>query len=107
MGRVEPQGGNWAMKLDGKTILITGSTVGVGRKVALELGAAGATVLIHGRNHERAESVVDEIARRGGKAVFYPADLSSLERVHRLASAVIENHDRLHVLINNAGIGTA
>src|SRR5712671_5954275 len=96
-----------AMNLTGKTTLITGSTDGVGRHVAGELAAAGATVLIHGRSRERAEAVLDDIRKRGnGSAVFYPADLSSLAQVRDLAAAVRRDHDRLDVLVNNAGIGS-
>jgi NAD(P)-dependent dehydrogenase (short-subunit alcohol dehydrogenase family) len=92
----------------GKTILVTGSTDGVGRKVALELATAGATVLIHGRDRPRGEAVL-AAARQAGNpsAMFYPADLSSLAAVRELAAAVRRDHDRLDVLINNAGIGSA
>jgi NAD(P)-dependent dehydrogenase (short-subunit alcohol dehydrogenase family) len=89
-----------------KTVLITGSTDGVGRKVALELGKLGANVLLHGRNAQRAEETADEIRKGGGSATFYPADLSSLAEVRALAAAVARDHARLHILINNAGIGT-
>jgi len=95
------------MDLQGKTILITGSTDGVGRQVARELAAAGAKVLIHGRNKERAEAVLADIRKRGNHgAVFYPADLSSLAQVRDLAAAVRRDHGRLDVLVNNAGIGS-
>jgi NAD(P)-dependent dehydrogenase (short-subunit alcohol dehydrogenase family) len=89
-----------------KTVLITGSTDGVGRKVALELGKLGANVPLHGRNARRAEETADEIRKAGGRAKFYPADLSSLAEVRVLAAIVTKDHARLHVLINNAGIGT-
>jgi NAD(P)-dependent dehydrogenase (short-subunit alcohol dehydrogenase family) len=95
------------MASQGKTILITGSTDGVGRHVALELATVGATVLIHGRNRERAESLLGEIRKRGNNAAaFYQADLSSLSEVRGLAAAICKDHERLDVLINNAGIGS-
>jgi NAD(P)-dependent dehydrogenase (short-subunit alcohol dehydrogenase family) len=95
------------MNLDGKTILITGSTDGVGRRAALMLGSMGATVIVHGRDRARAEEVLEELDRNGSPgSVFYPADLSSFAEVHSLADAVRTNHDRLDVLINNAGVGT-
>src|ERR1700694_1386760 len=60
------------MKMDGKTVLITGSTDGVGRYVATRLASAGAKVLIHGRNEERAKTLADEIRQEGrGEAVLY------------------------------------
>jgi NAD(P)-dependent dehydrogenase (short-subunit alcohol dehydrogenase family) len=94
------------MSMRDKTALITGSTDGVGRRVAIELGKRGANVLVHGRNAERAQAVIHEIDKGGGRAAFYPADLSSLAEVRALAAAVARDHDRLHILINNAGIGT-
>jgi NAD(P)-dependent dehydrogenase (short-subunit alcohol dehydrogenase family) len=94
--------------LKGKTILVTGSTDGVGRYVAGKLGAAGARVLVHGRDRERGQSVVETIRRAGNDtAVFYAADLSSLAEVRKLAALIRDNHKRLDVLINNAGIGSA
>jgi NAD(P)-dependent dehydrogenase (short-subunit alcohol dehydrogenase family) len=95
------------MASQGQTILITGSTDGVGRHVALELATVGATVLIHGRSWERAESLLGEIRKRGNNAAaFYQADLSSLSEVRGLAAAICKDHERLDVLINNAGIGS-
>jgi len=95
------------MASQGETILITGSTDGVGRHVALELATVGATVLIHGRSRERAESLLGEIRKRGNNAAaFYQADLSSLAEVRELAARIRKEHERLDALINNAGIGS-
>jgi len=87
----------------GKTALVTGSTDGLGRAVALELAARGASVIVHGRSVERGHQVVDQIEADGGEAVFHAADLASLEAVRRLADTVLEGHDDLHILVNNAG----
>src|ERR1700676_1241724 len=95
------------MNMDGKTVLITGSTDGVGRYAATRLAAAGAKVLIHGRDQARAETLVDEIKRAGHAApTFYQADLSSLAGVRQLAQSVIAGHRRLDVFVSNAGIGS-
>ena len=95
------------MKMDGKTVLITGSTDGVGRYVAAKLAAAGAKVLIHGRDKERAKTLVDEIRGQGHiEPIFYQADLSSLAGARQLAEAVLAGHKRLDVFISNAGIGS-
>ncbi|HEU0081415.1 MAG TPA: SDR family NAD(P)-dependent oxidoreductase, partial [Bradyrhizobium sp.] len=95
------------MNMDGKTVLVTGSTDGVGRYVAGKLAAAGATVLIHGRDENRAKTLVDEIKRAGrGDAIFYQADLSSLAGARQLAHAVRADHRRLDLFISNAGIGS-
>ena len=95
------------MNMDGKTVLVTGSTDGVGRYVAAKLAAAGARVLIHGRDKARAKTLADEIKREGrGEAAFYPADLSSLSGARQLAEAVLADHRRLDLFISNAGIGS-
>src|SRR4051812_37588326 len=95
------------MKVNGKTVLITGSTDGVGRYVAAKLASAGARVLIHGRDTARAKTLADEIKQDGrGEAVFYQADLSSLAGARRLADLVVAENDRLDIFISNAGIGS-
>jgi NAD(P)-dependent dehydrogenase (short-subunit alcohol dehydrogenase family) len=93
--------------MHGKTVLVTGSTDGVGRYVAAKLAAAGAKVLIHGRDQDRAKTLADEIRQAGyGEAAFYQADLSSLAGARQLAEAVLADHKRLDVFISNAGIGS-
>jgi NAD(P)-dependent dehydrogenase (short-subunit alcohol dehydrogenase family) len=78
------------------TILVTGATDGLGRAVARELASRGASVLVHGRDAERAEAAAEEI----GAAGTYLADFSSLAQVRALADELPE----LDVLVNNAGI---
>ena len=95
------------MTAKGKTILVTGSTDGVGRHVAGRLGADGARVLVHGRDRARGEALVEQIGKAGGEALFLKADLASLAEVRKLADAVRRESDGLDVLVNNAGIGTA
>jgi NAD(P)-dependent dehydrogenase (short-subunit alcohol dehydrogenase family) len=95
------------MDVNGKTILITGSTDGVGRYVARQLAARGAKVLIHGRDAARAKALAEDIKRDGhATPTFYQADLSSLSDARQLASAVIADHARIDVFISNAGIGS-
>jgi NAD(P)-dependent dehydrogenase (short-subunit alcohol dehydrogenase family) len=89
--------------IDEQVILITGATDGLGRALAGELAAAGATVLVHGRNEERGAEVLREL---GNSARFYRADLASLDEVRRLAEEVLAGEPRLDALVNNAGIGT-
>ena len=90
-----------------KTALVTGATDGVGRVVAKALGKDGWRVLAHGRDKARGESLGKEIEQAGGKATFLSADLASLAEARRLAGEVRKATDRLELLINNAGIGTA
>lgn len=95
------------MDMAGKTVLITGSTDGVGRYVASRLAADGAKVLIHGRDAARAKILIDEIVKAGHAApAFYQADLSSMAGTRQLAEAVKRDHERLDVLVSNAGIGS-
>jgi NAD(P)-dependent dehydrogenase (short-subunit alcohol dehydrogenase family) len=86
--------------------LVTGSTDGLGRAVALALAASGFEVLIHGRDARRGSELVRQIRGQGGSAAFHRADFASLAAVRALADSVRGAHDRLHLLINNAGIGT-
>lgn len=89
---------------DQRVVLITGSTSGLGREVALALGADGAHVIVHGRNAERGGAVVDSIVALGGSARFYGADFARLGEIAALADQIRADYDRLDVLVNNAGI---
>ena len=88
------------------TVLVTGATDGLGRRVARELAGMGATVLLHGRNPERLEATLEELRGETGseKLGSYLADLSSLGEVRGLAERVLSEQDRLDVLVNNAGV---
>jgi NAD(P)-dependent dehydrogenase (short-subunit alcohol dehydrogenase family) len=88
-----------------KIALVTGSTDGLGHCVATRLALDGVHVLIHGRSTERAASLMRVIQNAGGKSTFYQADLSTLAGVRSLASAVALKHNKLDLLVNNAGIG--
>jgi NAD(P)-dependent dehydrogenase (short-subunit alcohol dehydrogenase family)/ABC-type Mn2+/Zn2+ transport system ATPase subunit len=85
--------------------LVTGSTDGLGRELALRLGGAGYHVIVHGRNEERGRAVVSEIESRDGSASLVLADLGSMTQVRQLAATVLRDYDRLDLLVNNAGIG--
>ena len=88
------------------TILVTGATDGLGKRVALKLAGTGAAVLLHGRNKGRCESTLEEIRKDTGseKLHSYLADFSSLGAVRGLAERILSEHDRLDVLVNNAGL---
>src|SRR6516165_4637372 len=95
------------MNMAGKTVLITGSTDGVGRYVAAELAKQGARVLVHGRDATRGKTLVDDMTKAGHPApIFYRADLASLAGARQLAAAVAADHKKLDVFISNAGIGS-
>jgi NAD(P)-dependent dehydrogenase (short-subunit alcohol dehydrogenase family) len=90
-----------------QTILVTGSTDGLGKRTALALATQGAAVLLHGRDPQRLEAARQELQKASGNQQLetYLADLSSLAAVRGLAQAVQARHPRLDMLINNAGIG--
>jgi NAD(P)-dependent dehydrogenase (short-subunit alcohol dehydrogenase family) len=88
------------------TILVTGATEGLGKRVASALAGQGATLLLHGRNRERLQATMEEVSEQTGseKLRSYLADFSSLDAVRKLAERILSDEDRLEVLINNAGI---
>src|SRR4028119_1344685 len=92
--------------LEEETILVTGATDGLGKRAASALAGRGATVLLHGRNPERLEATLEEVRSQTGseKLGSYLANLSSLGEVRGLAERILSEHDRLDVLVNNAGI---
>ncbi|PLS21195.1 SDR family NAD(P)-dependent oxidoreductase [Neptunicoccus cionae] len=84
-----------------KTILITGATDGIGLLTARTLAAEGHTLLLHGRSTDKLQAAAQQV---GGNPETYRADLSRPEEVESLIGAVLAKHDRLDVLINNAGV---
>lgn len=90
-----------------QTILITGSTDGLGKALARDLASRGATILLHGRSRTRLEEARREIhdATESNRVRPYCGDFSSLDHVRRLAKEVESDHQRLDVLLNNAGLG--
>jgi NAD(P)-dependent dehydrogenase (short-subunit alcohol dehydrogenase family) len=88
-----------ANDLNGLTALVTGATSGIGRATAVQLARQGAEVLVHGRDADRGEAVVKEIAAAGGKARFVAGDLSDLSGVQN----VIGQAGDVDILVNNAG----
>ena len=93
--------------IDEQTILITGATDGLGRELAERLAAAGAGLLLHGRDDERGRATVVAIRAATGneRLTWLRADLASLDEVRALASEVARTTDRLDALVSNAGIG--
>ena len=91
--------------MHGKRVLITGATDGIGKQAALEIAGMGAAVTLVGRNEAKTRAVCSEIqAQTGSDQIdWLLADLSSMDEVRRIADEFRARHDRLHVLLNNAG----
>mgnify|MGYP001823402892 FL=1 len=91
--------------LSGQVIVVTGATSGLGRAAAEQLARCGATLVVVGRNGERNERAIAELAASTGNPSItqIPADMGDLEQVRHLAERVLAAHDRLDVLIHNAG----
>ncbi len=89
-----------------KTILITGSTDGIGKLAAFNLAKAGHNVIFHGRNARKLEAVMGELREESADVNIsgYVADLSDLSAVRNMAEAVKASHPKIDVLINNAGV---
>jgi NAD(P)-dependent dehydrogenase (short-subunit alcohol dehydrogenase family) len=92
--------------MKGRTILVTGSTDGIGLQTVLQLARLGATVILHGRDMGKGQAVTEQIRRESGNhhLDLFIADLASMRAVRRLASEVRQSQAQLHVLINNAGV---
>lgn len=92
--------------MNGKTVLITGSTEGIGHQTARELAQMGARVLVHGRTQAEAEAALAELRTAVPQAnlELLAADFSSLDEVSQLANRVSSAYRQLDVLINNAGV---
>jgi len=95
--------GTWT--LDGKTCILTGATQGIGRAAAVELARLGPRLIVIARDSGRGAALVDELKSRSGNQniEFIKADLSVQADIRRAAKEFLARHQRLHVLINNAG----
>ena len=94
------------MRIEGSVILVTGSSRGIGRAIALEAARRGAAgvVVNYLRSREAAERVAAEIRRLGSDALVVGADVSCWEEARRLVGAAVESWGRVDVVVNNAGI---
>jgi 3-oxoacyl-[acyl-carrier protein] reductase len=92
-------------KLDGKVAVVTGASKGIGAAIAKHLAAEGAAVVVnYASSKEGADHVVDEIAKRGGKAIAVRANVASKAEVEQLFAATKKAFGKIDILVNNAGI---
>jgi len=91
-------------KLAGKTAIVTGSTRGIGRGIAVRYGREGANVVVSGTNAALCEEVAESIRREGGTAIGIPCDISDIDQINRLYDGTLDAFGEINVVVNNAGI---
>src|SRR5690606_12263325 len=89
--------------LQGKVAIVTGGTGGIGKGVALQLAARGATVVINGRNEDKARPVLDEIRRQGGEGCFVAGDVRSQDDMEAVAAKAARRLGGIDIVVPNAG----
>jgi NADP-dependent 3-hydroxy acid dehydrogenase YdfG len=90
--------------IEGKVVVITGASSGLGEATARLLSAQGASVVLGARRIDRLRVLADELSRRGGKALAVPTDVVQCDQVKRLVDAAVQTYGRIDVMINNAGL---
>lgn len=90
--------------LSGQVALVTGASQGLGRAMAIALAASGAHVVAVARNAAKLQETMDAITAAGGQGEVRPCDVSQREAVDALIESVVEQHGKLSILVNNAGI---
>lgn len=93
------------ISLQGKIILVTGAASGIGRAIALEMGQAGATLVINHLNRpQQALAVATEITTMGGTAITVEADVTQFDQVNRMTEQCLQQFGAIDILVNNAGV---
>ena len=90
--------------IEGKVVVITGASSGLGEATARLLCAQGASVVLGARRVDRLQSLADELTASGGKALAIATDVTDCEQVKRLVDAAVQRYGRIDVMINNAGL---
>lgn len=90
--------------LSGQVALVTGASRGIGKAIAIALGKSGATVACLARNEEKLKEVAATITAAGGKASVHSCDVTNSEAAQAAVDAVVAEHGRLDIVVNNAGI---
>lgn len=106
--RLIPDDGNFSHgmseQLDGQTAVVTGSSAGLGKRIATRFAAEGANVVTNSRSYDRAASVADEIENSGGTALPVEADVTDYDAMEALAEVTVEEFGSLDIMVNNAGM---
>ncbi len=92
-------------QLDQKVAIVTGADSGIGRGIALQFAAEGASVVInYAHNRDKAEEVLQQIRQTNGRAIIIQADVSQYQQAQSLIQETVERFDRLDIMVNNAGM---
>jgi NAD(P)-dependent dehydrogenase (short-subunit alcohol dehydrogenase family) len=97
------RGATLRQALDGKHVMITGASSGIGRSAAIKVAAAGGVPLLVARNVDKLEETRAEIVAAGGTAYVYAADIADIDSIERLLERVLADHRNVDMLVNNAG----
>jgi len=89
--------------VNGKTVVITGASSGIGKAAALKIGRAGGIPILVARSLDKLEEVKEEIERAGGTAYAYSCDLTDWDAIDELVGQLFSEHAAIHMLVNNAG----
>lgn len=92
------------MSFKDEVVIVTGSTRGIGKEIATAFAKQGATVIILGRNAQSADQTRDELKALGFKAESFSCDVANLQNVQEIVNKIVDKHNRVDILINNAGI---
>lgn len=90
--------------IEGKVIVITGASSGLGAATARYLSARGASVALGARRSDRIQALADELSRSGGKALAMTMDVTRRDQVQKLVDAAVQTYGRIDVMLNNAGL---
>jgi hypothetical protein len=93
------------MQLEGKAVIITGASSGIGETTALRCAERGARLTLAARRAEQLEVLAQKIQAQGGEAMVVPTDITKEEQVQQLVATVLERYKQVDVLVNNAGFG--
>lgn len=90
--------------IEGKVVVITGASSGLGEATARALSAQGASVVLGARRTDRIQALANELTGRGGKALAITMDVTQYDQVKRLVDTAVQTYGRIDVMINNAGL---
>jgi NAD(P)-dependent dehydrogenase (short-subunit alcohol dehydrogenase family) len=104
--RRELSGEMMADQFEGKVVIVTGGSSGIGQATAIAFGKAGAKVVVAARRHSEGEETVSQIRLAGSEAMFVKTDVAQESDIETLVSKTVETYGRLDYAFNNAGIGS-